>query len=685
MTGTTNTRCVFLGMIAVCLGGVLAATSGAARELPPPPPNAVTLTTAHGTTLTIDPDRFHVYDVPDDRFEEITGIPLKWQTPEKTLGELRRPQTKSAVDSGRVLTLLVQWVNHQAFAFAHPREAYDSILYSDGIYPTGSVRDYYQEVSYGAFDITGDVAGWEFMPTLYEPTIFGYPYDMEEIVSVFDPFVNFADYDGDGDGFVDALWLIHAGPGAEETHDQWDIWSHAVLGAYVPTSDGVAIDRWSVQPERHANGDLVGIRVFCHEYAHILNLPDLYDYDAKLDTITYFTPNDANDHPLVDWDVMGYAGYAIMAYGNRTCPSHFSAWSRIFLGWATPTVPPCLDGTYDLYNVEEYSTNNIFKVPITDDGTEYYYLEYRNPRSSALFDHVNSDFSAYCPWFTPGGDTLDAGLLITHIDEKVTPNNGIPWQPNYAVTVVDAGYDPSQPWDGTEFTEWWYPYEFRIASLYSTEDPGQTTFSPSTTPSSDGYTGPSDVTITVLAQNSDYITLEINKLMAPALAAGGPVTLEEVAALEILVSATDPNCTTPGLVATSLPSYATFFDSNNTRGVLTLSPQIGDAGVDTAVIAALWSGPSPEIAIEITVTPASCACPCHGDPTCDGEVNVFDVVKAVGVAFREETPVRDPICPIDQTDVDCSGATDVLDVVRFVNVGFRNEDPALQFCDGCTP
>jgi len=67
----------------------------------------------------------------------------------------------------------------------------------------------------------------------------------------------------------------------------------------------------------------------------------------------------------------------------------------------TPVIPDCLQGAYDLFNIEEFSTQNVYKVPINETGSEYFLLEYRNPRSSAQFDHVNSDFSAYCPWFTP--------------------------------------------------------------------------------------------------------------------------------------------------------------------------------------------------------------------------------------------------------------------------------------------
>ena len=40
------------------------------------------------------------------------------------------------------------------------------------------------------------------------------------------PNVNFAPYDNDGNGFVDAFIVVHAGRGAEETGNQNHIWSH---------------------------------------------------------------------------------------------------------------------------------------------------------------------------------------------------------------------------------------------------------------------------------------------------------------------------------------------------------------------------------------------------------------------------------------------------------------------------
>lgn len=84
-------------------------------------------------------------------------------------------------------------------------------------------------------------------------------------------------------------------------------------------------------------------------------------------------------------------------------------------------------------------------------------------------------------------------------------------------------------------------------------------------------------------------------------------------------------------------------------------------------------------------TLVTCACMCHGDPRCDGQIDVFDVVTAVGVAFREAPAQPDPhdLCPQTQTDADCSGETNIMDVVRFVNVAYRNASPIANFCDPC--
>ena len=83
------------------------------------------------------------------------------------------------------------------------------------------------------------------------------------------------------------------------------------------------------------------------------------------------------------------------------------------------------------------------------------------------------------------------------------------------------------------------------------------------------------------------------------------------------------------------------------------------------------------------LAPAVCTCANHADPNPDGVTNVIDVVQTVNVGFRGATPVFDPDCPFERTDVDCSGFTNVIDVVRVVNVAFRGSEPATQFCPPC--
>ena len=97
---------------------------------------------------------------------------------------------------------------------------------------------------------------------------------MTNAVAAADPFVNFALYDLDLNGYVDQIFVIHPGMGEEESGNTADIWSASYTGLSIGTNDGVTINRAVVVPE---NGKL---GVFCHELFHqFASAPDLYDYD----------------------------------------------------------------------------------------------------------------------------------------------------------------------------------------------------------------------------------------------------------------------------------------------------------------------------------------------------------------------------------------------------------------------
>jgi hypothetical protein len=80
---------------------------------------------------------------------------------------------------------------------------------------------------------------------------------------------------------------------------------------------------------------------------------------------------------------------------------------------------------------------------------------------------------------------------------------------------------------------------------------------------------------------------------------------------------------------------------------------------------------------------SSCDCTCHGDPACDGNTDVLDVVSVVNVAFRGIVDVQDATCThIGRTDMNCDCSVDVLDVVTVVNRAFRGDSSTP--CNACT-
>lgn len=446
-----------------------------------------------------------IYDIPDSEAKSILDGPPGVNL---SLDELKQMTTYRMVgDSVRMLVVLVDWTNRPGI---YPYEIFDSTFFMRNVWPTGSVADYFAEVSYGDVKITGDVVGWHTDGT-YTPY---YSYnDFIDLIYELNSTIDYSDYDGDGDGYVDALIFIRSGNGKEDTGDNNDIWSYAITmnGGSAPYCDGVRIARFCTAPESmplrspinptlfSGLDSLNTISVACHELTHVLGLPDLYDYDSKLDTVTYRTPGDDNDHPVMDWCLMGYNGYGLFSI-KKMIPPHLIGWCKKELGYAVPVeLTASLYEDLVVYDIETYRNNSLYKIPIGDNDNEYFLLEYRNPEADCIFDKDDSDFSVYFwPDLTFGSEPLDRGLIITHIDEDAAGGNsrinyGTPSYDHYTVEVEDAGYDPSRDMysnpEGhvTDSANWWYPYETRNAAAWSNDVDGQSTFGPESTPNSNAY------------------------------------------------------------------------------------------------------------------------------------------------------------------------------------------------------
>lgn len=170
---------------------------------------------------------------------------------------------------------------------------------------------------------------------------------------------------------------------------------------------------------------------------------------------------------------------------------------------------------------------------------------------------------------------------------------------------------------------------------------------------------------------------------APVIVTPDSAEVTENELLSFGVSATDSNLTTLAFSSTALTN-ATLTDYGDGTATFDFSPDYSQSGEYVIEFIATDGAHSDTSQVVITVA-NGCQCPCHGDPGCNGSIDVVDVVNTISIAFRGDASIIDPDCfpnPGGRTDVDCSGSTDIIDVVRMVGVAFRGETPA--FCDPCS-
>ena len=288
----------------------------------------------------------------------------------------------------RVIVVLVNFTDK---AMTKTRQHFQDLFFSTGVIATGSVKEYFKEASKGIINLTGEVVG----PFTLSNTMSHFAHGdsgtgptepnartmAREAAVAANPTVNYAPYDNDGNGFVDAFVVIHAGPGAEQTGNVNHIWSHKwVLSGGAFNADGTKIFAYLTVPE----DALIG--VCAHELGHLVfGWPDLYDTDGSSEGIG-------------NWCLMAGGSWN---NGGKT-PAHPSAWCKVNQGWVSVAVQT----SNQVVNIADVKTG--FKVHrLWKDGapgSEYFLVE---NRQKTKFDK-----------FLPG-----AGLLIWHIDESISANS----------------------------------------------------------------------------------------------------------------------------------------------------------------------------------------------------------------------------------------------------------------------
>lgn len=256
--------------------------------------------------------------------------------------------TFPAYGKKKCLVILVSYSNRDFFySTLRGGDAYDyfyRMLNEEGFNDngaTGSARDYFVENSNGQFEPEFDVFGPVQLSRPYSyygaQTVWAndaHPAEMvAEACKALDDKINFAEYDHNGDGYVDNVFVIYAGLGQASSSDPNTIWPHQWNISYSgetapPILDGVFVDQYGCINEwnsQYNRPDAIG--TFVHEFSHVMGLPDLYvtNYNENA-----FTPR--------AWSVLDYGPYNNQ---GRTPPA-YSIFERNALGWCKPT--PFTDG-----------------------------------------------------------------------------------------------------------------------------------------------------------------------------------------------------------------------------------------------------------------------------------------------------------------------------------------------------
>ncbi len=301
----------------------------------------------------------------------------------------------------RVVVVLVDFPDR---AMTTTTQHVSDLFSSARVVPTGSVREYFTEVTGGLVEVAAEVVGPLRMPQelawyaggnhgIGEPSGTARAQDLARDAAVaVDAVVDLAPFDNDGNGYVDAFIVVHAGRGGEETGDPGDLWSHKWVLPAEHVSDTTSVFAYLTVPEDAKLG------VVAHELGHLVfGFPDLYDTDGSSEGVG-------------DWCLMGGGSWN----GGGDTPAHPSAWCKAQQGWAAVHVVTA-DGPLA---VEDVRTSRTVHRLWRDGGggPEYFLLENRQ----------RAGFDAALP-----GD----GLLLWRVDEHQEENTD---EGRYRVGLLQA-------------------------------------------------------------------------------------------------------------------------------------------------------------------------------------------------------------------------------------------------------
>lgn len=323
------------------------------------------------------------------------------------------------------------------------KEGYTGYINSNGKKEeyTGSVRDYFSDNSNGKFKPEFDIVGpytINFKSTDakcgYQPGEPEYdPIAPKKIayaaLNAADKDVNFKQYDGDGDGYVDLIYFIFAGNGSNYSGNDKGLWWPHRSVVFNPSTysyirkDGVTLLDYASSTELYgftsapSTITIDGIGTICHEFSHVLGLPDFYDAD--------YTGSGGESNDPGEWSLMGNGSY----FNYSRTPVGYSLYERYAVGFTEE--PPVITGKGNYTLNPLYSSYTGYRLD-TPEPKEFFLFENRQqnlfkwdkylPGSGMLVHRV--DYTNEAVWSMSGDQANQVNVNPAHNYYEVVRADG---------------------------------------------------------------------------------------------------------------------------------------------------------------------------------------------------------------------------------------------------------------------
>ena len=342
-----------------------------------------------------------IYDLVKLRKMLAGSLPTEWieRESEKPQGEylpsVVAPFSSSTPSKGdvKMLCIYVDFADAKYLDTAYTNEQLEQELFGQGREqaPYESVTAWYERASYGNLHISGDVYRYTCSGNMADYSYGQYEYETmaKEVLAGLDGQIDFSDYDGDGDGYIDCISFTVPLDNASDAMKQY--W-YGCTGTWYKnpgfTVDGTKVGSYIIMDVMPNKSDMRYLKqTLIHEMGHSIGLPDYYKYDSS------------------DYEGLhGEAGYERMddSIGD------FCSFSKLMYGWLREDEVQSYSGsgtqTFEISDAS--SVGSCLVLPITgepgDYTSEYFLVEYITRTGN------NADIYSY-----------DEGVRVFHVQAEL--------------------------------------------------------------------------------------------------------------------------------------------------------------------------------------------------------------------------------------------------------------------------